>query len=58
MADKEIVCSSCKRKITSGSGTATFMCPNCGKAEIIRCGDCRRIAAKYTCPECGFTGPN
>jgi len=33
-------------------------CPKCGKQEIIRCPTCRKIVAKYTCPECNFTGPN
>ncbi len=54
----ELICISCKRKITNIEGSVKFPCPNCGKAEIIRCGECRKIAAKYTCPECGFTGPN
>jgi len=55
---KELICSSCKTKITNKTGTARFKCPNCGKAEIIRCRHCREIAAKYTCPNCGFIGPN
>jgi len=51
-------CSSCGVEITNQKGSTKFKCPNCGKAEIVRCFHCREIAAKYTCPECGFTGPN
>ena len=39
-------------------GVARFMCPKCGKAEIVRCGHCREIVTRYICPECGFEGPN
>jgi len=58
MDEKQLVCSSCHKRLTNMQGAAKFMCPNCGKAEIIRCRHCREIAATYTCPECGFTGPN
>ncbi|MBI5390366.1 DUF1610 domain-containing protein [Candidatus Woesearchaeota archaeon] len=51
-------CSSCKKRITNESGVAKFNCPNCGKQPIIRCKHCREIAAKYTCVDCSFTGPN
>jgi len=54
----DVVCISCKKRIANNPGSVKFMCPNCGKAEIIRCKDCRKIAARYTCPECGFIGPN
>lgn len=56
MAEK-IQCISCKKTIT-GTGTARFKCPKCGKYEIVRCEHCRDIVVKYTCPECGFIGPN
>ena len=52
------VCSSCKKQITNIVGTADFMCPKCGKEKIVRCKECRKIAAKYKCKECGFVGPN
>ncbi len=52
------LCNSCKKDITNDSGSAIFPCPKCGKQQIVRCSTCRKIAAKYTCPECGFTGPN
>lgn len=54
----ETRCSSCNAPVTNTSGTARFMCPNCSKYEIIRCKHCREIAAKYSCPGCGFEGPN
>ena len=54
----ELICSSCKKRIVNMKGVAMFMCPKCGKQEIIRCPTCRKIVAKYTCPECNFTGPN
>jgi Zn-ribbon RNA-binding protein len=55
---QEIVCTSCKKRVTNKGGTTLFPCPACAKTEIVRCEDCRKIAAKYTCTECGFTGPN
>ncbi len=58
MAGEEIYCSSCKKKVTNIKGTTVFQCPNCTKTEIVRCRDCRKIAARYTCSECGFSGPN
>ncbi len=54
----QIVCLSCKRRITNLKGITRFKCPGCGKAEIIRCGHCKEIVTKYTCPQCGFVGPN
>jgi Zn-ribbon RNA-binding protein len=39
-------------------GSVRFVCPNCGKSEIIRCSDCRMNVIKYTCPSCEFEGPN
>ncbi len=55
---EELICSSCKKKISNSVGTAKFKCPNCGKMDIVRCKHCREIAAKYTCANCNFTGPN
>jgi hypothetical protein len=55
---KEQICVSCKKKVTNLPGTTKFICPKCGKVEIVRCGHCREIVTKYTCPECGFVGPN
>ncbi|MAG39316.1 RNA-binding protein [Candidatus Woesearchaeota archaeon] len=51
-------CISCKVNIANEKGAAKFLCPNCSKYEIIRCKSCREIVAKYSCPECKFTGPN
>lgn len=53
-----LICNSCKQKITNQAGTTKFKCPNCGKYELVRCKHCREIAARYTCSECEFTGPN
>jgi predicted RNA-binding Zn-ribbon protein involved in translation (DUF1610 family) len=52
------ICSSCKKDISNEQGAVKFKCPNCGKTVIVRCKNCRKIAAKYECPECGFMGPN
>ena len=52
------ICSSCKKNIANMTGTVRFLCPGCGKVEITRCIDCRKLAVKYKCPECGFEGPN
>lgn len=58
MADKELKCLSCGKRISNISGTVKFQCPSCGKYEMIRCKPCRVQARKYKCPECGFEGPN
>lgn len=54
---KQLTCNSCKKVITNLEGSTIFKCPSCLKHDIVRCGNCRSIAAKYNC-ECGFTGPN
>lgn len=51
-------CISCKVSIVNDTAATRFPCPNCGKHIIIRCSKCRKIVAKYKCPECGFEGPN
>jgi len=51
-------CTSCSKVLTNGQGSTIFVCPKCGKQEIIRCRKCREIVVKYTCPSCGFVGPN
>ena len=56
--EKHTVCSSCKKRVANETGSTKFLCPKCGKTEIIRCKNCREIVAKYKCPECGFVGPN
>ncbi|MBW2975181.1 DUF1610 domain-containing protein [Candidatus Woesearchaeota archaeon] len=58
MPEEQLKCSSCKAIITNIEGSTEFQCPKCGKAKIIRCRHCREIAARYTCPECNFSGPN
>ncbi|MFH1072783.1 MAG: zinc finger domain-containing protein [Nanoarchaeota archaeon] len=51
-------CISCKRNLANDRGSVIFPCPKCGEYEITRCKKCRMIVARYTCPSCGFTGPN
>lgn len=58
MTEKELTCNSCKKRITNVTGTVRFMCPNCGKSELVRCKQCREKAIKYECASCNFTGPN
>jgi predicted RNA-binding Zn-ribbon protein involved in translation (DUF1610 family) len=53
-----VVCMSCKKPIANSKGMAKFNCPKCSKYEILRCKKCREIVTKYTCPGCGFEGPN
>ena len=50
-------CITCGRDISTIDKSVIFNCPNCGKNEISRCGQCRKIAATYKCKECGFEGP-
>ncbi len=58
MTELQLTCSSCKKRIANIAGTAKFPCPNCAKTTIIRCAHCRKIAAKYKCSNCNFSGPN
>ena len=55
---EKLTCTSCKKLVAVISGSAKFMCPKCAKYQIVRCGECRKMAAKYRCPDCGFEGPN
>ncbi len=55
---KEMYCSSCSMKISNLGGSVRFKCPSCGNFEIVRCPHCRKIAAKYVCANCSFSGPN
>ncbi len=55
---EQLLCISCKKKITNDKGCVKFKCPKCGEYEIIRCKHCREISIKYKCPSCGFEGPN
>ncbi|MBU0758183.1 MAG: DUF1610 domain-containing protein [Nanoarchaeota archaeon] len=56
--ENPLICSSCKKRITNTRGSAVFLCPKCGKEEIVRCDDCRKTVVKYVCHSCGFKGPN
>ena len=57
MASKVLRCSSCNVSVSNTPGSVRFLCPQCGKEEIVRCKHCRKISARYTC-SCGLTGPN
>jgi Zn-ribbon RNA-binding protein len=45
-------------RITNDAGSVMFKCPKCNDYEIVRSKHAREIVAKYTCPKCGFVGPN
>lgn len=51
-------CTTTNKRIANDPGSVRFKCPNCGKYEIVRSTQSRKLAVKYTCPECGFSGPN
>jgi predicted RNA-binding Zn-ribbon protein involved in translation (DUF1610 family) len=50
--------SSLGNNIANTTGSVRFMCPRCQEAEIVRSRNERETVAKYTCPKCGFVGPN
>ncbi len=51
-------CLSMNKRIDNDPGAATFKCPKCSDYEIVRSTFARENAIKYTCPSCGFVGPN
>jgi predicted RNA-binding Zn-ribbon protein involved in translation (DUF1610 family) len=50
-------CTSCNVHIRAKDNFVKFKCPNCGKALIVRCANCKNAGVIYKCPECGFEGP-
>jgi predicted RNA-binding Zn-ribbon protein involved in translation (DUF1610 family) len=44
--------------VANTAGSVSFLCPKCESTTITRTRNEREIAAKYTCTDCGFTGPN
>ena len=50
-------CISCKKDISTIENSVVFECPGCGKSEIVRCGNCRKLVVSYNCPDCEFEGP-
>ncbi len=52
------VCSATKKRIDNDPGAITILCPACSKYEITRSSFARVNAIKFTCPGCGFIGPN
>ena len=53
----KFVCTSCNAEIAPREHATRFLCPNCGKVEIVRCEKCRKLSNPYNCPECGYEGP-
>ena len=49
-------CTSCGTNILAKGNFVKFLCPDCGKNEIVRCKNCKDLSNKYTCT-CGFVGP-
>ena len=52
------VCISTKKRVDNDAGSVEFKCPSCGNHAIVRSTLARKAALKYTCPGCGFCGPN
>ena len=52
------VCISTKKRVDNDAGSVEFKCPSCNNYTIIRSSNARKAALKYTCPACGFRGPN
>ncbi|PIN73641.1 RNA-binding protein [Candidatus Woesearchaeota archaeon CG10_big_fil_rev_8_21_14_0_10_45_16] len=52
------LCSATKRRVDNDSGAVSFNCPQCGQHEVVRSSYARKNAIKYSCPGCGFSGPN
>jgi len=50
-------CTSCSAEIAPRENATRFLCPNCGKGEIVRCEKCRKLSNVYKCPVCGYKGP-
>ncbi|MFW6025180.1 MAG: zinc finger domain-containing protein [Candidatus Woesearchaeota archaeon] len=50
-------CISCDKPLMNDEGSVKFKCPSCNEYMIKRCSSCRKIAAEYKCPNCGFQGP-
>jgi len=55
---KEMVLSSLGNNTANTAGSVTFKCPKCQETAIVRTRNERETAAKYTCKQCGFIGPN
>lgn len=56
MPDPRFRCTSCGIPL-SRENDVRFICPNCNKVQLGRCGNCRNQSAIYICPGCGFEGP-
>ena len=58
MEELKIVKSNSGEEITNEKGSTKFKCPNCGKTQIIRSLKERKLATRYICSNCSFSGPN
>lgn len=56
--ESKATCSSTNKRLTNEKGSVSFLCPQCGDYMIHRSKSARMIVATYTCPKCGFEGPN
>lgn len=46
------------RSIANDGSSVQFPCPACDDYTIVRSKQSRQIVVQYTCPKCGFVGPN
>lgn len=54
---KEMLCSSCGKRIEAEDFWVEFPCPSCAKNQVIRCEKCKTMENPYTCTGCKFSGP-
>lgn len=57
MTDR-ILSTTSKENIANDKGAIVFACPQCNFDSIVRSSTERKNVTQYTCPKCGFTGPN
>ena len=55
---QRILSTTSKENIANDVGAIMFACPQCGYEHIIRSSRERKNVTPYTCPKCGFAGPN
>ncbi len=56
--EKTLHCSASKEELSNNKGSVVFKCPKCVQADITRSFHSRELGTRYTCPQCGFEGPN
>lgn len=55
---QRVLSTTSKENIANDAGAVVFACPQCGYDAIVRSSQERKNVTRYTCPKCGFTGPN